>query len=137
MFDGLLQTVLSRFPEINAMGLDNGYKTFWIMKQIFDSGRIAVTTYRRPMTQDGLFKKCEYVYVEYCDSMLCPEDQVLEYSTTNREGYREYESDPVICQNYPSERVFAYAKKKALHALHMLSRACKVKDANLAYFLLP
>jgi len=102
MFDGLYKDVLARFPEIEMMALDSGYKTPWIMKQIFDSGRKAATPYKRPMTKKGFFKKYEYVYDEYYDCILCPENQVLKYSTTNREGYREYKSDPKICANCPS-----------------------------------
>jgi transposase len=102
MFDGLYKDVLAKFPEIDMMALDSGYKTPWIMKQIFDSGRKASTPYRCPMTKKGFYKKYEYVYDEYYDCILCPENQVLKYSTTNREGYREYKSDPKICASCPS-----------------------------------
>ena len=102
MFDGLYHDVLSRFPEIEMVALDSGYKTPWIMKQIFDSERKASTPYKRPMTMKGFFKKYEYVYDEYYDCVLCPENQVLKYSTTNREGYREYKSDPKVCRCCPS-----------------------------------
>ena len=102
MFDGLYKDVLARFLEIETVALDCGYKTPWIMKQIFDSGRKAATPYKRPMTKEGFFKKYEYVYDEYFDCILCPENQVLKYSTTNREGYREYKSDPKVCANCPS-----------------------------------
>ena len=53
--------------------------------------------YKRPMTKKGYFKKHEYVYDEYYDCIICPNNQVLKYSTTNRRGYREYKSDPKIC----------------------------------------
>ncbi|XER07500.1 IS1182 family transposase ISTte1 [Sporomusa rhizae] len=49
------------------------------------------------MTKEGYFKKYEYVYDEYYDCYICPNNQVLKYSTTNREGYREYKSNPKIC----------------------------------------
>ena len=102
MFDGLYHDVLNRFPEIEMVALDSGYKTPWIMKQIFDSGRKAATPYKRPMTKQGFFKKYEYVYDEYYDCVLCPENQVLKYSTTNREGHREFKSDPTVCRCCPS-----------------------------------
>lgn len=97
MFDGLYRNVLSKFPEIEMAAMDSGYRTPWIMKQIFDSGRLPSIPYKRPMTKEGFFKKYEYVYDEYFDCYLCPNNQVLKYSTTNREGYREYKSDPNIC----------------------------------------
>ena len=53
------------------------------------------------MTKKGFFKKYEYVYDEYYDCIICPNNQVLSYSTTNREGYREYKSDPKICRSCP------------------------------------
>ena len=102
MFDGLYKDVLTRFPKIQATAVDSAYKTPWIMKQIFDSGRIAATPYKRPLTKDGFFKKYEYVYDEHYDCYLCPENQVLKYSTTNRDGYREYKSNPKTCENCPS-----------------------------------
>jgi rubrerythrin len=49
------------------------------------------------MTKKGFFKKYEYVYDEYYDCYICPNDQILKYSTTNREGYREYKSCKKIC----------------------------------------
>ena len=34
--------------------------------------------------------------------IICPEYQVLKYSTTNRDGYREYKSNPQTCANCPT-----------------------------------
>ena len=48
------------------------------------------------MTKEGYFRKHEYVYDEYYDCYLCPENQVLSYSTTNRDGYREYKSRDIF-----------------------------------------
>jgi hypothetical protein len=76
------------------MVLDAGYKTPAIAKTLPDDGIKPVYPYRRPMTKKGFFKKHEYVY-------LCPNNQVLCYATTNREGYREYKSDPSFCVNCP------------------------------------
>ncbi|PAD90018.1 transposase, partial [Shouchella clausii] len=57
--------------------------------------------YKRPMTPKGYIRKNEFVYDEYYDCFLCPQNQVLSYRTTNREGYREYVSDPRICETCP------------------------------------
>ena len=101
MFDGLYNQVKEDFPGIKAVVVDAGYKTPWITKQIFDDQRIAVTPYKRPMTKEGFFKKHEYVYDEYYDCIICPNHQILEYSTTNRDGYREYKSNPKVCASCP------------------------------------
>lgn len=53
------------------------------------------------MTKEGFFKKYEYVYDDVYDCYLCPNDKMLFYSTTNREGYREYKSNPEKCKIYP------------------------------------
>lgn len=98
MFDGVYNNILAKFPEIEMVGIDSGYKTPWIMKQIFDSGRLPATPYKRPMTKKGFFKKYEYVYDEYYDCIICPNNQVLKYSTTNKKGYREYKSNPKVCK---------------------------------------
>jgi IS5 family transposase len=102
MFDGLYRNVLARFPEIEMVGIDSGYKTPWIMKQVIDSRRLPTTPYKRSMTKPRFFKKKDYVYDEYYDCFLCPNNQILKYSTTNREGYREYKSNPKICQGCPN-----------------------------------
>ena len=53
------------------------------------------------MTKDGFFKKYEYVYDEYYDCYICPNNQVLTYRTTNRDGYREYKSCGAVCGECP------------------------------------
>ena len=99
MFDELYKKVIADFPEVEMVGVDSGYKTPWIMKQIFESGRLPATPYKRPMTKQGFFKKYDYVYDEYYDQIICPNNKLLDYSTTNREGYREYKSNPEDCKN--------------------------------------
>lgn len=79
IFDGLYEKLLVKFPEIQTIAVDAGYKTPWIMKQIIDSQRILAVPYKRPMTKDGFFKKYEYVYDEYYDCIICPNNQVLGY----------------------------------------------------------
>ena len=76
------------------------------------------------MTKKGFFRKHEYVYDEYYDCCICPANKVLSYSTTNREGYREYKNNLTECRYVPKykeiyrerketiERVFADAKER-------------------------
>ena len=81
--------------------VDAGYKTPAIAKLLLDDGVTPVFPYKRPMTKDGFFPKHEYVYDEYNDCYICPNNQVLSYRTTNREGYREYKSCGHICESCP------------------------------------
>ena len=57
--------------------------------------------HKKPLTKKGFFKKYDYVYDEYYDCMICPANEILSYSTTNREGYGEYKSDPEKCSVCP------------------------------------
>ena len=52
----------------------------------------------------------KYVYDEHYDCVLCPEYQALAYRTTNRDGYREYRSDPKICVNCPTRHLCTHSK---------------------------
>ena len=101
-FDKVYNEITERFLEVETIAMDSAYRTPWICKRVFGDDRNASLPYKCPMTKDGFFRKYEYVYDEYYDCMICPENQVLKYSTTNREGYREYKSNPKICVNCPS-----------------------------------
>ena len=78
--------------------VDAGYKNPSIAKLLLDDGVMPVFPYKRPMTKEGFFKKYDYVYDEYNDCYICPNNQVLSYSTTNRNGYREYKSCGHTCE---------------------------------------
>ena len=52
----------------------------------------------------------KYVYDEHYDCTICPEYQVLNYCTTNRDGYREYKSDPNICAKCPTRHLCTHSK---------------------------
>lgn len=110
MFNELYDNVTERFPEVKAVAVDAGYKIPAIMKKILDSKRIPCVPYKRPMTKEGFFKKYEYVYDEYYDCILCPENQILSYSTTNRDGYREYKSNASICRECPKRMQCTHSK---------------------------
>lgn len=80
---------------------DAGYKTPAIAKLLIDDGIRPLLPYKRPYTKKGFFKKYEYAYDEYYDCYICPNNCTLEYSTTNRDGYREYKSCGKICETCP------------------------------------
>ena len=88
-----------------------GHKTPWICKQILDSRRIPSLPDKRPMTKEGNLPWYEYVYDEYYDCVLCLQNKVLKYATTNRESYREYKSDRMICKECPIRERCAHNKQ--------------------------
>ena len=89
------------FNETKLVCLDNGYTSPAVAKSVIDSGKEILTPYKRPMTKEGFFKKNDYVYDEKLEGYLCPNNQILKYSTTNRDGYREYKSNGKDCANCP------------------------------------
>jgi hypothetical protein len=102
VFTDIFEIVNQRFPEVSSIVVDSGYKTPGICREIIMTGKKPVMPYKRPMTKDGFFKKYEYVYDDYYDCFICPENQILKYSTTNRKGYAEYKSNPEVCSNCPA-----------------------------------
>lgn len=103
VFEDIYNKVKETTGKPKSVVLDAGYKTPHIAKTMIDDGVNPYMPYKRPMTKKGFFFKKEYVYDEYYDCYLCPHEQVIPYSTTNREGYREYKSDPKICKFCPSK----------------------------------
>lgn len=100
------RTFIKLYEKLRRLGIstivaDAAYKTPAIAKKLITDGIIPIFPYKRPMTQKGFFKKYEYVYDEYYDTYICPNNQVLEYTTTNRNGYKEYKSDGTICSSCP------------------------------------
>ena len=100
-FDDVYDKVTERFPEIETVVADSAYKAPHICKKVFDYGRVLSAAYKRPQTMKGGHKWYEYVYDEHYDCIIYPEYQPLKYSTTNRDGYREYKSDPKFARSVP------------------------------------
>ena len=95
-----------------AIAIDAGYITPYICKTILDDGIIPAIPYKRPMTKKRFFKKYEYVYDEYYDCYICPNNKILKYSTTNRDGYREYKSNPSDCKSCEYLNICTNSKNK-------------------------
>ena len=110
VFDSVYDQVTTRFPAVQRVAMDAGYKTPWIAKRVFDDGRFPSFPYKRPMTADYGHKWYEYVYDEYYDCVLCPEYKVLNYSTTNKDGYREYKSKAHQCEQCPTRQQCTHSK---------------------------
>jgi hypothetical protein len=102
MLDQILDKVIEKIEKPVAVAVDAGYKTPYIAKYLMDQGIRPVMPYTRPLTKKDYFKKHEFTYDEHFDCYICPEGQVLSYRTTTCEGYRQYASKPIHCQNCPS-----------------------------------
>ena len=109
-FDEVYDKVTAAFPETETIVADSAYKTPHICKKVFDDGRVLSTVCKQPQAMKGGHEWWKYVYDEYYNCVICPEYQVLEYSTTNRGGCREYKSDPKICANCPAGALCTHFK---------------------------
>jgi transposase len=99
---GRLDRQRERFGfDIRAVGVDAGYAAAAITQGLEERDIYGVIGYRTPTHRDGYFYKREYRYDEKLDVYICPNGQLLSYRTTNREGYRQYHSDPDQCRNCP------------------------------------
>ena len=85
----------------HTVAVDAGYKTPTIARFLNDEAVHPVMPYKRPQTPKGYLKKHDFVYDEYYDCYICPELHLLRYRTTNRDGKREYVSDPNVCRHCP------------------------------------
>ena len=106
-----LYNKLKRFNPTYIV-LDAGYKTPAIAKLLIDDGITPVMPYKRTYSKNGFFSKNDFVYDEYYDEYICPEHKILSYSTTNREGYKEYRSNKKICKDCSSLGKCTSSKQK-------------------------
>jgi transposase len=99
---GRLDRQRERFGfNVAAVGLDAGYYTAGIARGLDERGIHGVIGYSRPTHREGFLRKRDFVYEREADGYRCPQGQLLAYRTTNREGYREYKSDPERCRSCP------------------------------------
>ncbi len=75
--------------------MDTGYRTPAILRRMLLDKIAPLVPRKGPMTKKGFFRKYDYIYDEKYDCYICPNNKTLSYSTTNREGYREYKSEPL------------------------------------------
>ena len=109
-FDAVYDRVAEKYENMKTVVADSAYKTPHICKKVFEDGKVLSTAYKRPQTMKGGHEWWKYVYDEYYDCVICPEYQPLQYCTTNRNGYREYKSDPKICMNCPTRELCTTSK---------------------------
>ena len=97
----LVEKLIRHVKKPLAVAADAAYKTPAITNFLFENQMLPVLPYTRPKTKDGFFRKHEYVYDEYYDCYICPNNQILPYVTTTKKGYRQFKSNPAICSNCP------------------------------------
>lgn len=84
---------------VEAVGLDAGYFTAAICKGLEQRGIYGVIGYSRPVHRQGYLLKRDYRYHKLRDHYVCPAGETLTYTTTDRLGYRLYQSNPEKCKD--------------------------------------
>ena len=102
MLQPLVEKVIEKVTKPLAVAADAAYKTPAITNFLLENQMLPVLPYTRPKTKDGFFRKDDYVYDEHYDCYICPNDQILPYVTTTKEGYRQFKSNSSICATCPS-----------------------------------
>lgn len=114
-FEEAYKELNEKYPgQIKNVSLDAGYKTPAICKEILENNQKAFMPYTRQKGKKGYMKKHEYVYDPDYDFYICPKGNTLNYTITNKEGYREYKSDPKDCENCPLKEKCTKSKTKTI-----------------------
>lgn len=101
-FIGRLTRQIERFGlEPVAAGVDAGYFTAAVCHLTQELGVALVPGYRRPNRGQNEYQKKHFSYDPERDVYICPADELLTYSTTDRNGYRHYRSDTNVCAACP------------------------------------
>lgn len=101
MLQPLVESIMDKVMKPFAVAADAAYKTPAICNFLIENGITPALPYTRPKTKEGFMRKHEYVYDEHFDCYICPQGQTLAYTTTTKEGYRQYKSDPLKCIDCP------------------------------------
>jgi transposase len=119
-WDALYDQVTNRFPEVEFVTMDAGYKTPWIAKKTLDDGRIPILPYTRHNYKEGTYRPWEYKYDPKEDHFICPHGGILRHTTTDRDGKRIYRSNTKHCKGCPfKERCGANEKGQKVMTRHI------------------
>lgn len=98
--------------EIDYFVGDAAYKTPHICKTIIDLEMIPAFPYTRLGYRKGYFKKYEFVYDEYNDIYICPNEKDLIKTGINKDGYIIYKANECDCKNCPFKNQCTKSKYK-------------------------
>lgn len=133
------ENTIKENENIKNIVADSAYRTPIIAKMVHEDNKELFTPYMRPKTKQGYLKKCEFEYHEETDYFTCPMGVVLEYKTTNRNGYREYRSGKNSCKDCPLKNQCTLSTHKTLtrhiHQKHvdMVERNRKTEKFKAIY----
>lgn len=91
---------------------DAAYLTPHICKTIIDLEMIPAMPYTRKGYRKGYLKKYEFIYDEYNDIYICPNEHDLIPTSINKDGYIIYKADQKDCMNCPFKEKCTKSKYK-------------------------
>jgi hypothetical protein len=107
------KTQVSKFGfETEYVGLDAGYNTNYICRDLANMGIKAAMGFRRGCQQKGKYSKHKFRYLPEWDVYVCPERCYLCYRTTTAMGYKEYTAREDRCANCPMREECLTEKQK-------------------------
>jgi transposase len=83
--------------DVKCVGLDAGYNTTGVCRELDKRGINAALGHRRGLHQKGKWGKYKFCYIPEWDIYICPERCYLDYVTTTRDGYRQYRARKERC----------------------------------------
>jgi hypothetical protein len=88
--------------QIETMVLDAGYSTAPICHSVHSEGKEIIVPRKRAASKGkGYYKKWQYEYNQEEDIYVCPLGCILRYSTTNKDGRKQYKSNEKQCKSCP------------------------------------
>lgn len=111
-FEKLVDTI--DIEEVDNFLADAAYKTPHICKTIIDLEINPLMPYTRPRTKEGYFKKYEYVFDEYNDIYICPNNKSLIKKGINKDGYYLYKACESDCEKCPFKSKCTKTKRKII-----------------------
>ena len=94
---------------------DAAYLTNHICKTIIEANLIPALPYSRLGYKKELFKKYQFVYDEYNDIYICPnEKDLITNGKINKDGYKVYKADAKDCSKCPLKEQCTKSKNKQI-----------------------
>lgn len=85
--------------EVSAVGVDAGYNTAYICRALCKLGIYGTIGRKKTGGKKYFFKKTKFIYNSDDDTYTCPNNCILTYCTTKRDGFKEYKSLKSDCEN--------------------------------------
>ncbi|MEI6100346.1 MAG: IS1182 family transposase [Eubacteriales bacterium] len=108
-----LKTQIKKFGfNTECVGLDAGYNTNNICRELSEMGLKGAMGYRRGCQPKGKYGKHKFNFLPEWDVYICPKRCYLTYRTTTGAGYREYTANGEHCSSCPRQAECLTEKQK-------------------------